>query len=160
MVLRLWVSIRVTTRSIRIIGEETLGMSKDILDETSPLHGSIPVPPVMGAQIDLIVIRGIQAQLSKTMLSALSKVILLNNTSVWFTIYLCIFIWLHNCAMLTRHDAGYARKHGIQVRHNYPELKYVKILIGCVCIGSICTARSRSGVSHGRQYPISIFPLL
>jgi hypothetical protein len=122
MVLRLWVAIRITTRSIRIAGEETLGMTKNILDETSPLHGSIPIPPVMGAQIELILIQKIQVPLRVKVLDLLQKVILANKSEAWFTIYLCIFILLHNCAMITKHDAGYARKHGIQVSNSPLEI--------------------------------------
>jgi hypothetical protein len=112
------VAIRITSRSIRISGRETLGMTRDILDETSPLHGSIPVPPVMGAQIELILIQKILVPLRTQVLDMLQGIIKANRASSWFTFYLCIFILLHNCAMITKHDAGYARKHGIQVRQS------------------------------------------
>ena len=114
--------IRITTRSIRIAGQEALGMPQNILDETSPLHGSIPIPPVMGAQIELILIHKIQVPLRGQVLDMLQKILVANKRSSWFAVYLSIFILLHNCAMITRHDAGYARKHGIQVRHSpFPE---------------------------------------
>jgi hypothetical protein len=122
MVLRLWVAIRITTRSIRITGNETLGMASDILDETSPLHGNIPIPPVMGAQIELILIQAIQVPLRTLVLDLLQKLVLANKSSAWFTIYLCIFILLHNCALITKHDAGYARKHGIKARFARPSI--------------------------------------
>jgi hypothetical protein len=93
-------------------------MARDILDETSPLHGSIPIPPVMGAQIELILIQKILIPLRTQVLDMLQSVIKGNKAGSWFTVYLCIFILLHNCAMITKHDAGYARKHGIQVRHS------------------------------------------
>jgi hypothetical protein len=116
MVLRLWVAIRITTRSIRICGEDTLGMPPDILDETSPLHGEIPVPPVLGTQIELILIQGIQIPLRKVVLDRLQKLIATNKPNTWFTMYLCIFILLHNCSMITKYDAGYAKKYIPEVR--------------------------------------------
>lgn len=128
MVLQLWIAIRITTRSIRICGEETLGMPRNILDETSPLRGEIPIPPVMGAQIELI-LRSIQIPLRKKVLNQLQTLILEKKPHTWFTIYLCSFILLHNCAMMTKHDAGYARKHGLQVcnflLHFLPGLSYL-----------------------------------
>lgn len=114
MVLRLWVAIRLNTRATNIVGSETLGMPQDVLDETHPNHRSVPIPPVMGNQIELILSREIQDPLRAKVLDGLQKLILSNKTSCWFTIYLSIFILLHNCAMITKHDAAYARKHGIQ----------------------------------------------
>jgi hypothetical protein len=69
----------------------------------------------MGAQIELILIQKVQFPLRLQVLDLLQKLVLANKASSWFTAYLCIFILLHNCAMITKHDAGYARKHGIQV---------------------------------------------
>jgi hypothetical protein len=73
---RLWMSIRLSTASIFIIGDETLGMPKNILDDTNPHHGKIPVPPVMGAQTDLILIHHVQAKLRRDVLDKLQKIIL------------------------------------------------------------------------------------
>jgi hypothetical protein len=115
MVLHLWVSIRITTRSTRICGEDTLGMSSDILDETSPFPGKIPIPPVMGAQIELILFQGIQIPLRKSILDKLQDLILSNKLNTWFTRYLCLFILLHNCAMITDYDASYARRYTPEV---------------------------------------------
>lgn len=123
MVLRLWVAIRLNTRATNIVGSETLGMPADILDETHPNHGSIPIPPVMGNQIELILSRRIQDRLRTEILEGLQKLIYSHKTTSWFTIYLCVFILLHNCTMITRHDAAYARKHGIEVRPFTPTLR-------------------------------------
>jgi hypothetical protein len=94
-------------------------MPPDILDETSPLHGEIPVPPVLGAQIELILIQGIQIPLRKAVLDKLQKLILANRMNTWFTMYLCTFILLHNCSMITKYDAGYAKKYIPEVRIAY-----------------------------------------
>lgn len=113
--LQLWMAIRLTTRSTVIIGNETLGMSHDIMDETSPLRGQIPLPPVMGAQIELILIHQTQTSLRREMLENLQAMTQANKHQTWYTTYLVTFILLHNVALLCQHDAGYARKHGIKV---------------------------------------------
>jgi hypothetical protein len=118
MVLRLWVSIRMTSRASRICGEDTLGLSPDLMDQSSPMHGKIPVTPVMGAQIDLILLHAIQLPLKGVILEKLQRLILANKPQHWFCIYLCIFILLHNCSLLTAHDEWYARKHGFQVSYS------------------------------------------
>ncbi|KAL7787549.1 hypothetical protein V8C37DRAFT_412070 [Trichoderma ceciliae] len=114
--LRLWIAVRLSTTSAFIIGRETLGMSTDILDQTSPNPGKIPLPPVLGAQMDLILIQHIQNKLRHELLDNLQKVMLKNKPSSWLVTYLVTFILLHNVALITRHDAGYARKHGMKRR--------------------------------------------
>lgn len=114
-VLELWMTVRLTTRSFEIVGDETLDMPKDILDETSPSHGKVPIPPVMGAQLDSVLIHQIQHNLRKDALKKLGKIISDNRTSTWITIYLAIFVLLHNAALVIKHDASYARKHGMKV---------------------------------------------
>ncbi len=119
--LQLWMAIRLTTKSTVIVGDETLGMSRDIMDETSPLRGQIPLPPVMGAQIELILIYQIQTSLRREMLENLQAMTQANQHQTWFTTYLVTFILLHNVALLCQHDSGYARKHGIKVSRNIPQ---------------------------------------
>ncbi|POR31222.1 Uncharacterized protein TPAR_08564 [Tolypocladium paradoxum] len=117
LTLTLWVSIRLSTTSSFIVGEETLGMPGDILDETSPNAGKIPMPPVLGAQLDLVLIHHIQTKLRREMLEILQKMVLKNKQGTWFVTYLVTFILLHNTALITAHDAGYARKHGMKRRY-------------------------------------------
>lgn len=113
--LQLWMAVRMTTKSTVIVGEETLGMATDIMDETSPLRGKIPLPPVMGAQIELVLIHQIQSNLRREMLENLQTITQANKQHTWFTTYLITFILLHNVALLCQHDTGYARKHGMKV---------------------------------------------
>lgn len=112
---RLWVSIRLSTTSEFIVGEEKLGMPDDILDATNPNSGKIPVPPVLGAQLDLVLIHHIQTRLRRELLDKLQKMVLKNKQDTWFVTYLVTFMLLHNAALITAHDAAYARKHGIRV---------------------------------------------
>ena len=111
----LWMSIRLSTRSGSIVGDETLGMNPDILDETNPNHGKIPLPPVLGAQLDLILIHHIQTKLRRDVLDRLQKMILKNKPGTWLVTYLVTFILLHNAALIIDHDASYASKHGMKV---------------------------------------------
>ncbi|PHH64553.1 hypothetical protein CDD81_4332 [Ophiocordyceps australis] len=114
--LSLWVSIRLSTTSSFIVGPDTLGMPPNILDETCGDAGKIPIPPVLGAQLDLVLIHDIQASLRRKVLHALQKMMLQNKKKNWLVTYLIIFILLHNAALITAHDAEYARKHGMQRR--------------------------------------------
>ncbi|KAH7170959.1 hypothetical protein EDB81DRAFT_876970 [Dactylonectria macrodidyma] len=116
LTLMLWMSIRLSTRSSFIVGVETLGMSHDILDKTSPNQGMVPLPPVLGAQLDLVLIHHIQSKLRRELLDKLQKMIQKNKQSTWLVTYLVTFILLHNTALITQHDAGYAKKHGMKRR--------------------------------------------
>ncbi|OAA73245.1 hypothetical protein ISF_00146 [Cordyceps fumosorosea ARSEF 2679] len=114
--IRLWTSTRLNTISCFIVGEETLDMPADILDETSPTPGKVPLPPVMGEQLNLIIIHQIQAKLRKSVLDQLQKIVQKNKQSTWLVTYYVDFILLHNASMIIAHDAGYAKKHGIKRR--------------------------------------------
>lgn len=115
--LRLWIAVRLSTTSCFIAGNEKLGMSTDILDQTNPNPGKIPLPPVLGAQMDMILIQHIQSKLRHELLDNLQKVMLKNKPSSWLVTYLVTFILLHNVALITKHDAAYARKHGMKRRY-------------------------------------------
>lgn len=120
-VFRLWMAVRLSTTSNFIVGEETLGMPKDILDETNPHPGTIPIPPVLGAQLDLILIHHIQSSLRRQVLDRLEKMVSKRKHSAWMVSYLVTFVLLHNAALITAHDAGYARKHGMNVGQVTPK---------------------------------------
>jgi hypothetical protein len=114
--LKLWSSIRMSTKSWEIVGDDTLGISRSIIDDlTSPLHGKIPLPPVMGAQLDSILIYQIQTPLRRRVLDDLQRYTLEKRLDNWLLTYLVSFILLHNLSLVTKHDAEYAKKHGLQV---------------------------------------------
>jgi hypothetical protein len=113
----LWMSVRLTTKSFEIVGQETLGMPRDLInDRSNALHGKIPLPPVMGAQIDSVLIHQIQPGLRRKTLEDLQKMTQEKKQKTWITTYIVTFILLHNIALITKHDAEYARKHGMKVR--------------------------------------------
>ncbi len=114
--LDLWMSVRLTTKSFEIVGDETLGMARDIIDDRdNDLHGKIPLPPVMGAQLDSVLIHQIQPRLRRKALEELQKMTQEKKQKTWLTTYLVTFILLHNIALITKHDADYAKKHGMPV---------------------------------------------
>lgn len=114
--LDLWMSVRLTTKSFEIVGHDTLDMPRDIInDQDNPLHGKIPLPPVMGAQIDSVIIHQIQPALRRRALEELQKMTQEKKQKTWLTTYLVTFILLHNIALITKHDADYAKKHGLKV---------------------------------------------
>ncbi|OAA33000.1 hypothetical protein AAL_00465 [Moelleriella libera RCEF 2490] len=113
---KLWMAVRLSTTSDFIVGEEKLGMPDDILDETSPHVGKIPVPPVLGAQLDIVLIHHIQASLRRELLDRLQGMFMKSKPSTWLVTYLVTFMLLHNAALLIKHDAAYARKHGMRRR--------------------------------------------
>ncbi|KAL2144790.1 hypothetical protein VTI28DRAFT_8552 [Corynascus sepedonium] len=113
----LWMSVRLTTKSFEIVGDDTLGMPRNIIDDQdNPLHGKIPLPPVMGAQIDSVIIHQIQPRLRRKALEELQKMTQEKKQKTWLTTFLVTFILLHNIALITKHDADYARKHGLPTR--------------------------------------------
>lgn len=77
--------------------------------------GNILVPPVLSAQMEVIVTAKILQPAKKEALKLLKELIQDNQRSSWFTIYLCMFILLHNCALLTAGDNVKARKQGYEV---------------------------------------------
>jgi len=80
--------------------------------------GNILLPPVMSAQIEVIVTAMILLPMKKAVLQGLQELIQANRAESWFTIYLCMFILLHSCALLTDADNKKARKQGLEVRES------------------------------------------
>lgn len=102
-------------KSCRISGTETLGMPSNLIDRTSPMHGTIPTPPVLDVQTEIILTQKLQIPLRAKVLDLLQQLTLAQKPSNWFSIYLCTFVLLHNCSLLTAHDMQYAIKKGLKV---------------------------------------------
>ncbi|KUI56559.1 hypothetical protein VP1G_03871 [Cytospora mali] len=107
--LDLWAAVRLTTKSFEIIGKETLGIPKA---KGQP----VPIPPVMGAQIDNILLNQTLPKLRRETLETLQTMTQAKKPKTWLTTYLVSFILLHNVALITAHDEGYAKKHGMETR--------------------------------------------
>ncbi|KAI1326691.1 hypothetical protein F5Y16DRAFT_225394 [Xylariaceae sp. FL0255] len=125
-ILRLWVSIRMESRSERICGSETLGMRPQDYDPECRNYGEILIPPVMSAQIELIATSTVLIPMRKQGLTCLRELIEKRRTTSWFANYLCIFILLHSCALLTDFEKKQAKKYGLRSR--YVEDEFVKEL--------------------------------
>lgn len=117
--LRLWVACRNTSNPHRICGEDKLGVGI-VTDEKSPWFNYQPMPPIIIAQKECIVYTKLLRPLSKAVLNQLQALVLTNEKKYWLTIYLTIFILLHNCSMITRRDAEYARQISLQTDYANP----------------------------------------
>jgi hypothetical protein len=114
-VLKLWVAIRMESRSERICSKERLGMKPQTFDPAAQNYNQVLIPPVMSAQLELIMTAVILLPLRKVVLVQLQELIKSNRPRSWFTIYLCLFILLHSCALLTSFENMQAKKYGLQV---------------------------------------------
>jgi hypothetical protein len=113
--LRLWNAVRNTSHSDRICGKETLGIEAQNYDPERNNYRHTPLPPMMSAQIEilltLIVLRPLRIQVLRTIQKLMDK----GRTKHWFAIYLCMFVLLHSCAMLTDFENKQAKKYGLNV---------------------------------------------
>jgi hypothetical protein len=114
-VLKLWVAVRMESRSERICGPEHLGMVPQTFDQAAKNYNQVLVPPVMSAQVELIMTAVVLQPLKKSVLTQLQELIKANRSQSWFTIYLCLFVLLHSCALLTSFENMQAKKYGLQV---------------------------------------------
>ena len=77
--LRLWVAVRTASRSERICGEETLGMTPQMEDKACSNFGNILLPPVMTAQIQIVLWTTILSPLKRAVLDRLQNLIQANK---------------------------------------------------------------------------------
>jgi hypothetical protein len=117
---RLWFAIRRTATTEHIVGEDTLDMEPEKKDESYPLFGKVPLPPVMIQQLDMILTLGILDPLRKQVLEDFQRLALTINPKNWMTIYLITFMSLHSCAKITAENYHNARKHGLLRRYAIP----------------------------------------
>ena len=114
-VFQLWVAIRMESQSERICGEETLGMQPQFLDEEVDTFGTVSIPPIMSAQIELLTTTRILIPMRTSILRRLQRLIQANKLKNWFPTYLSVFILLHSCSILTRDENRAAKKYGLEV---------------------------------------------
>ena len=82
-----------------------------------PNSGIILTPPVLSAQMEVVVTATLLLPARNDVLSCLQKMIQGNERRSWFAIYLAMFVLLQNCALLTQGDNKKARKQGYEVCH-------------------------------------------
>ncbi|KAK0627311.1 hypothetical protein B0T14DRAFT_395280, partial [Immersiella caudata] len=75
----------------------------------------------MDTRLDQIVIKTVLLPLKQSIQRGLRDLIEANKPDHWFTIYLCIFVLLHKCEIVTQHDRAFAIRYSLQEPFsNYP----------------------------------------
>ena len=92
-------------------------MTPQDFDREAPNYGHVLVPPVMGAQIELLYMTALLAPLQLSVRKRLQELVEANNPKSWMTVYLCTFMLLHNFSLISRYQYEKARKKGITVGH-------------------------------------------
>lgn len=96
-------------------GVDTLGISA-IPDPGQLLYGKVPYPPIANDQLGVLCLVKILKPLQKAIIEGLEKLIQSNRPQYWTTIFLSVFMLLHNCSVLTWDRYRHALKHGAKVR--------------------------------------------
>ena len=96
-------------------GIDTLGISA-IPDPGQLLYRKVPYPPIANDQLGVLCLVKILKPLQNAILEGLEKLIQSNRPQCWTTIFLSVFMLLHNCSVLTWDRYRHARKHGSKVR--------------------------------------------
>ena len=81
---------------------------KTVDDPSSPYQDLVPTPPVLGAQLECILYSRFLRPLARRVLRELLALMETRQPCYWYTIYLVLFLMLHNCSMMTRRDMEYA----------------------------------------------------
>ncbi|KAF5013893.1 hypothetical protein FDECE_142 [Fusarium decemcellulare] len=105
--LRLWIHCRIGSHAEHIVSDDKLG-AKPIDDPSSPYNGTVPIPPVLEAQLQCIYFTQFLRPLSKNVLRALMTLLESKQRKYWYTIYLVLFMMLHSCSMTTRRNKEFA----------------------------------------------------
>jgi hypothetical protein len=103
------------SRSERICSEEALGMRPQDYGPRCPNTGIILTPPVLSAQLEIIMTVMVLEPARKEVLKRLKALLMENQRRSWFAVYLSMFILLHNCALLTAADNKRSKKQGLKV---------------------------------------------
>ncbi len=90
-------------------------MTPELKDPSYPLFGKIPIPPVMGSQLELVLTLEVLRPMRELVLSRLQNIMATNKLKSWFSIYLSCFVLLHSSSLATAYHYKYSRKHGVKV---------------------------------------------
>ena len=90
-------------KSFNLAGDENLGIER-VDDPQSPYHGHVPIPTVLDAQIDRLLIEGM-AKLKKSTLAKLTSMIIGNKRREnWYMILLTTLVLLFNVGVIHQHQ--------------------------------------------------------
>lgn len=81
-----------------------------VTDPSSPYYNTFPIPPVMNAQLEVIMYSTLLRPLRERVLTGLETLLRQNERRNWLTIYFTMFILLHSCSLTTRRDEEFARR--------------------------------------------------
>ncbi len=105
---------RLVSKSFNIVsGYEALGLVP-IKDPSSPLHGRIPIPPMLDAQIDSILMEFMKRR-QKHGLSKLKAMMMSHSKENWFMIFLTIIVHLSNLEFLYQNQNEQKKRYGTTV---------------------------------------------
>lgn len=97
-----------------MFGDEKLGGER-VSDPDSPHFDRVPMPVMITAQMECILYTKILRPISNKVLKQLNELVLEKKKEYWMTIYLAMFILLHNCSMITIRDEETARQYNHKV---------------------------------------------
>ena len=105
-------------RPWRMCGDDTLGLEPidPVQYPGCPYADAIPVPPIMGAQLDQVVIQGILGPLRSKILDEFQALVQNAKPESWFELYLTAFVLLNSVEMTSAHSGRWAKKFGWLVR--------------------------------------------
>ncbi|UKZ69730.1 uncharacterized protein TrAtP1_010734 [Trichoderma atroviride] len=116
-----WFAMRHSTGSSWICGEELLEMKPETRDESYPLFGKVSVPRMILAQFDSINTHLLH-KYGKKVLSELEGFMSRGSTTMWYTVFLCLFILLREASWLTEDRYRHARNNfSSSLRYSIPE---------------------------------------
>lgn len=98
------------SRRERICSTEVLGMQPQNWDVEADNYGAYLIPPVLQAQIELLTTAHVLLPMRREVLKGLQKLMKANLSRSWFSIYLCMFLLMHSCALLTKAENVRAKR--------------------------------------------------
>lgn len=103
-----------TVGSSYISSKDKLDMEPKLDDRSYPLWGRVSTPRMIVAQIDSINAE-IVAPLRRKVLKTLEGIIKANKTQHWFTIYIAVFLLLHNVSIISADRRRHGKANGATV---------------------------------------------
>lgn len=90
-------------------------MEPQLFDPDVGSYGTNSITPIMSAQIELMTTTQILQPLRVAVLKRLQRLIEANEMRLFFPVYLCLFVLLHSCSILTQDENRQAKKYGLAV---------------------------------------------
>ncbi|KAL8288366.1 hypothetical protein RB597_000469 [Gaeumannomyces tritici] len=118
---RLWFAMRLTTGSAYISGQDKLDMFPEAHPDY-PLGERISLPRMITAQVDSILSTKFLKPGTTKVTKCLEKFLRSNDPAYWFSLYLSIFIILHEISVATKDRGRYARDNQLPTRFSLPSV--------------------------------------